>query len=885
MDAQRAAAGLHRVLRRARPHPGAVGRADPAPPDRADVHQRRDEPVRPRTSSARSRRPTAGPRRCRSAFGRGKHNDIDEHRRHPPPPHVLRDARQLQLRRLLQGRGHPLGLGAASPRSLGLDPDRLWVTVHLGDDEAEAIWRDAVGVPPERIQRLGEDNFWEMGETGPCGPCSEIFFDFGPELRRRGRSGHGGGPSATSRSGTSCSCSTTASPTGRCRPADQEHRHRRRPGAHWPMVQGVPTVFDTDVLGRCSRPQPACTGRRLRRATQVDRQPARPRRPRPDHDVPRQRRRVPVQRGPGLRAAPHHPPGGAPRLTARRRDAGDCPSWSTPRSRSWATPTPTCVAPADWITGVVGREEERFRQTLRAGSAHPRRGARLPAGGTLPGDVAFQLHDTYGFPLELTQEVAAERGVEVDVAGFEAAMGPARRAKSARKAAGGTDGDRRDAYRRLLDEFGADRVHRLRGGRDGGQGARRAPRPGGDGDGTGRGVPRPHAVLRRARRPGRRHRHDHRRHRPRRGARHDLRPARPAPAPGPAGRGRAHPGQEATASDRRRPARRHPPQPHRHPPAALGPARGAGRARQAAGLAGGARLPALRLQPPRGASTPDELREVEELVNAEVLANEPVRPYETTKEEAERDGRHRLLRRQVRRGRACGRGRPPLARAVRRHPRRALGDDRPHPDRSARARSAPTSAASSPPPARPPSTASARSWPPWAGPPPCSGVPPPRCSRGSRSSSTSSTRPRRRGPRPCARQGASAGPASWPPRPSTASSSPASTARPGTSCATWRWPSATSPASGPSCWAGAGGRRGRARGRRGQGQRLQRVGAARRGGPAVGGGGGKQADIAIAGGRDPSRLDRALDLARAAATALMRHRAHRACHKECNIRA
>ena len=75
---------------------------------------------------------------------------------------------------------------------LGIDGDRIWVTVHVTDDEAEAIWRDAVGFPLERIQRLGKDNFWEMGETGPCGPCSEIFYDFGPELGAEGGPAHGG---------------------------------------------------------------------------------------------------------------------------------------------------------------------------------------------------------------------------------------------------------------------------------------------------------------------------------------------------------------------------------------------------------------------------------------------------------------------------------------------------------------------------------------------------------------------------------------------------------------------------------------------------------------------------------------------------------------------
>ncbi len=61
--------------------------------------------------------------------------------------------------------------------TLGIDPELLWITVHESDDEAAEIWADATAVPQERIQRLGEDNFWKMGDTGPCGPCSEIFFD------------------------------------------------------------------------------------------------------------------------------------------------------------------------------------------------------------------------------------------------------------------------------------------------------------------------------------------------------------------------------------------------------------------------------------------------------------------------------------------------------------------------------------------------------------------------------------------------------------------------------------------------------------------------------------------------------------------------------------
>jgi alanyl-tRNA synthetase len=76
--------------------------------------------------------------------------------------------------------------------TLGLERDRLWVTVHDHDDEAESIWVDEVGFPRDRIQRMGEDNFWKMGETGPCGPCSEIYYDKGPDHGEAGGPAHGG---------------------------------------------------------------------------------------------------------------------------------------------------------------------------------------------------------------------------------------------------------------------------------------------------------------------------------------------------------------------------------------------------------------------------------------------------------------------------------------------------------------------------------------------------------------------------------------------------------------------------------------------------------------------------------------------------------------------
>ena len=110
----------------------------------------------------------------------GKHNDLDA---------IGRSARHLSFFEMLGNFSFGDYFKAeAIPWAwefvtgvLGIDGDRLWVTCHVSDDEAEEIWADVVGVPRERIQRLDKDNFWEMGETGPCGPSSEIFYDHGPE--------------------------------------------------------------------------------------------------------------------------------------------------------------------------------------------------------------------------------------------------------------------------------------------------------------------------------------------------------------------------------------------------------------------------------------------------------------------------------------------------------------------------------------------------------------------------------------------------------------------------------------------------------------------------------------------------------------------------------
>ena len=109
-------------------------------------------------------------------------------------PHLLRDAGQLLLRRLLQGEGHRLRLGAADRGIFDLPPERLWITVFRDDDEAFRIWQERDRRADGRASiRLGEkDNFWQMGDTGPCGPCSEIHYDRGPSIES-------GGPDSSSR--------------------------------------------------------------------------------------------------------------------------------------------------------------------------------------------------------------------------------------------------------------------------------------------------------------------------------------------------------------------------------------------------------------------------------------------------------------------------------------------------------------------------------------------------------------------------------------------------------------------------------------------------------------------------------------------------------------
>ncbi len=140
----------------------------------------------------------------------------------------------------------------------GFDPDRLWVTIHESDDDSAGIWQETAKLPAERIQKMGEDNFWKMGDTGPCGPCSEIYYDRGDQLRPGGRSRRGGLRALLPRSGTSSSCSSSATADGTLTELpEQEHRHRGRARADPHVAPGRRTRFSRPTCcPRSSRPRP-----------------------------------------------------------------------------------------------------------------------------------------------------------------------------------------------------------------------------------------------------------------------------------------------------------------------------------------------------------------------------------------------------------------------------------------------------------------------------------------------------------------------------------------------------------------------------------------------------------------------------------------------------
>ncbi|HZU72148.1 MAG TPA: alanine--tRNA ligase [Acidimicrobiales bacterium] len=338
---------------------------------------------------------------------------------------------------------------------LGLDGSRLWVTAHHDDDEAAELWVRSVGLPSERVQRLGdEDNFWEMqkGAPGPCGYNSEIYYDKGPEF------GPGGGPAGGGPERYVEIWNLVFMQFQRLGDGSLVDLPRKciDTGAGLerilPVLAGQPSVFETDVLRSVIAAAEEATGRAYGSGDEVDVAL----RVLGDHGramsflvadgvLPSNEGRGYILRRIIRRAVLRaHRLGGEKPVT---------PTLVAAVEGVLGGPYPELVRSSELITQVVGREEARFRQTLRSGMGLLEE-ALASGGDVLEGEVAFRLHDTFGFPIELTQEIAAERGIAVDLGGFEAAMGRQRdRARRAGKEAiGATTADER--YRALLEAHG-----------------------------------------------------------------------------------------------------------------------------------------------------------------------------------------------------------------------------------------------------------------------------------------------------------------------------------------------------------------------------------------------------------------------------------------------
>ncbi len=344
-----------------------------------------------------------------------------------------------------------------STEVLGIDGDRIWVTVHTSDDEAEEIWADAVGVPRDRIQRLDKDNFWEMGETGPCGPSSELFYDYGPEV---GPDGGPANPAAEFRYVEFWNLVFTQYFRGDGGGLTDLPTRNVDTGAGLERIlavlAGSPSLYAADVLAGLVDQAQAVTGRTVEDSELAGialRLLA-------DHTrtaaflvadgvIPSNEDRGYVLRRIIRRAVRF-----AYMLDVERLVMPDMVQRCI---AIMGDAYPELAEQRDGIVDLIGREEERFRQTLARGSVLlDSELDALPPGGELDGRVAFELHDTYGFPLEVTEEMAELRGVAVDGAGFDAAMGEQRRrSRAAGRRTGVAHGDEVDAERSVLAESGA----------------------------------------------------------------------------------------------------------------------------------------------------------------------------------------------------------------------------------------------------------------------------------------------------------------------------------------------------------------------------------------------------------------------------------------------
>ncbi|CAB4856756.1 unannotated protein [freshwater metagenome] len=337
----------------------------------------------------------------------------------------------------------------------GFDPEQLWVTVHVSDDDASDIWRSVAGIRPERIQRLDEDNFWAMGDNGPCGPCSEIYFDKGPKY------GADGGPASGDGDRFVEFWNLVFMQYNRGSDGSLLDLPKKNidTGAGFERVLSIrnneDSVFATDLFVPLMETAQSIVGKTYGKDENTDiaiRRIAEHGRAMTmlvsDGVLPSNEGRGYVLRRIIRRA-----------ILAARREGSDravTESLVTATVAKMADAYPSLITDQSLITSILQREEDGFARTLRAGLSllTDEADSVVAVKSTIfPGDVAFKLHDTHGFPLELTAEVVEERGLSVDRESFESAMAEQRnRARAAAKSK--TVGDD-SVYREIVESSGA----------------------------------------------------------------------------------------------------------------------------------------------------------------------------------------------------------------------------------------------------------------------------------------------------------------------------------------------------------------------------------------------------------------------------------------------
>ncbi|WP_166264835.1 alanine--tRNA ligase [Marinobacter caseinilyticus] len=321
---------------------------------------------------------------------------------------------------------------------LGLPAEKLWITVYASDDEAFDIWNREMGVPADRIIRIGDnggapyasDNFWQMGDTGPCGPCSEIFFDHGPDVA-------GGPPGSPEEDGDRYIEIWNVVFMQFNRTADGEMQPLPKPSVDTGMgleritavLQGVHSNYEidlfqdllaaaSDILGGVETTEASLrvVADHIRSCAFLI----------ADGVMPSNEGRGFVLRRIIRRASRHGNKLGAKgtffhKLTGALVELmGDA--------------YPQLVRSKAQIEKVLLQEEEQFAKTLEHGLRLLEQDIAKLKGTVIPGDTIFTLYDTYGFPVDLTNDIARERGLTLDYDGYEQAMNQQReRARAASK--------------------------------------------------------------------------------------------------------------------------------------------------------------------------------------------------------------------------------------------------------------------------------------------------------------------------------------------------------------------------------------------------------------------------------------------------------------------